>query len=43
MEDAFVPNDEDTGDEIIIDDDYSLTSAIDPLQTEILEIEGVEA
>ena len=43
MEDAVVPNDEDIYDEIMIDDYVRLASAIDPLQNEILEIEGVEA
>ena len=32
MEDAAVPNDEDIDNEIIIDDDDSLTSAIESLQ-----------
>ena len=43
MKDAVVPNYEDIYDEIMIDDYVRLTSAIDPLQNEILEIEGVEA
>ena len=39
VEDVVVPNDEVNNYEIIIDDDDSLASAIDPLQSEILEIE----
>ena len=37
-----MPNDSYTGDEITINDDNIIFSAIDPLKNEILEIEGVE-
>ena len=37
-----MPNDEDINDEIIINDYDSLASDIDPLQNEILVIEGVK-
>ena len=41
MEDTVVPNDEDISNEIIMD--YgSLTLAIEPLQNEILAIEGLD-
>ena len=44
VEDAVVPNYEDINDEIIIiDDDDRLASNIDPLQNEILVIEGAES
>ena len=42
VEDAVVPNYEDINDDIIIDDDDSLTSDIDPPKNEILEMEGVD-
>ena len=35
LEDTVIPNDKDINNEIIIDDDYSLASDIDPLQSEI--------
>ena len=41
VEYVVVPNNEDINDEIIIDDDEILNSAIDPLQNESKEIEGV--
>ena len=37
-----MPNDEDINDNMIIDDDYSLASDIDPPSNEILDIEGVD-
>ena len=40
-EDEVAPNDKDINNEIIIDDDDSLSSEIDPPPNEILEIEGV--
>ena len=43
LEDSVVPNDEETDDEIIIDDADSPTVYIDPLQNEILNIEVVDA
>ena len=43
VEDAVFPSDEDINDEIIIDYDDRLASAIDPLQNEIMEIEGVDS
>ena len=44
LEDVVVPNDEDINyDMIIIDDDDSLASDINPLQNEILEIEEVDS
>ena len=42
MEDAVVSNDEDIYDEIKINDDNRLVSDIEPLQNEILKIEGVD-
>ena len=41
MEDPVLQNYEDINYDIIIDDDDSLASAIDPLENKILEIEGV--
>ena len=43
MEDKLIPNYEDIDCDIIIDDAYRLTSAIDTLQNEMVEIEGVES
>ena len=42
MEDVVVPNYEDIKYDLIMNDDDSLASDIDPLQNEIVEIEGVE-
>ena len=36
LEDTFIPNDEYIESDIIIYDDYRLTSAIDPLQNKIM-------
>ena len=37
MEYTVIPNDKDTNDEIIIDDGDSISSAIDPLQNEMMQ------
>ena len=42
MEDAVVPNNEEINNEIKIDDDDSLAYAIDPIQNETTEIEGMD-